>query len=321
MWTKSICGDGKIRTFDECLADRDHPCFDLEIREALYARERYQDVAHTGTNISTTALLGCLRSTYLERVTDYAAEPKTQWWSLRGQLIHKIVERPDFDNPYEGRRSEKRLFIKVGGVDISGQLDVWRERFLADGLLKDWKSVGDNGLRYIIQEGAKWEHIWQTNIYRALAIANGYRVDKIEIVYMSLMDVVTTGHEAVLHEYLVNEPKNTGFRMNMKATKMVKSYPSGKNKWACYYDIPAVPIYTKEQVMEFIAPKAEILHRAYQTGEAPGLPGIMDVDPKDRHTLLSLTDIRNGYWKCNGYCNVWAECQKLNPGWDGPKGE
>ena len=319
-WIKAICGDGKIRTFEECLNDKDHPCFDFEIREVLYARAMNPHSAHTGKSISATGLLGCLRATYLERIIDYAASPQSMWFSLRGDLIHKIVERPRYENEDGRRETEKRLSLPVNGTSMSGQLDVWRERFLVYRLLKDWKSIGDNGLRYIIQGGAKWDHIWQTNIYKTILEANEYPVDRIQIVYMSLMDVVTTGKPAVLHEFLVNEPKATGFRENMKRAEMVKAYPSGKHKWACHYDIPEVPIYKKQDVLDFIRPRVEILYRAFEHEELPRLPDVSDVDPKDAKTLHAFKDIREGYWKCNGYCDVWRECQKLTSGWNGPSG-
>lgn len=119
-WTHVLCPDGQKKSFEECLVCL-HECFDLEIREAMFERERnWQAIEHTGERISVTALLGCLRSTYLERVTDYAAHPESQWWSLRGELIHRLVERPDMDNPYL-RRSELRLRAKVNGYEVSGQ--------------------------------------------------------------------------------------------------------------------------------------------------------------------------------------------------------
>jgi len=154
---------------------------DYNIRETLFEMQlKWQAKEHTGHNISVTALLGCLRSTYLERTIDYAATPHSGWYSLRGTLIHKLIERPDLDNPYL-RRSEMRLFAKMNGATVSGQIDHYQQRALEKGVLLDYKSIGDNGLQYIIFDGAKFEHIWQTNIYAWIARQNGYRVDHIEI--------------------------------------------------------------------------------------------------------------------------------------------
>lgn len=291
-WVKALCPDGQKKTFDECLAC-DHECFDLEVREALFERERnWQAIEHTGDRISVTALLGCLRSTYLERVTDYAATPESKWYSLRGELIHRLVERPDFDNPYL-RRSEIRLHAQLNGFRISGQLDNYKLRFLNMGILKDWKSVGDNALPYVIMEGAKEDHIWQTNIYAWIARQNGYRVDRIEIAYLSLMAVVKTGQVATLHEYLVNPPSRSGRRRHMIGRpRLIKQYPSGRKKWESRYQVPDVPLYNDETVLEFITPRAESLSSAFKSQIMP-----------------PMADEETRRWKCEGYCNVRGLCE------------
>lgn len=290
-WTKVLCPNNEEKTFDECLACTS-TCLDQEVREALFENERHwQAEEHTGDHISATALLGCLRATYLERVINYAATPASQWFSLRGKLIHKLVERPDMDNPYL-RRSEMRLYARLNGMQISGQLDNYQLRFLKLGILKDFKSIGDNGLQYIVHEGAKQDHIWQTNIYAWLARQNGYRVDAIEICYMSLMQVVSTGQLATVSEYLKNQPAPTGKRKRMVGQpRLVKTYPSGKKKWDCTYQIPPVPIYADQQIIEFMAPRLMILHAAFSDGIMP-----------------PVADEATRSWKCLDYCSVNEHC-------------
>ena len=139
-WTKVLCPNGEEKTFEECLACTNE-CFDLEIRETLFEREQnWQDAEHQGSSITVSALIGCLRGIYLERIHDFAANPKDQWYSLRGELIHKIVERPDMDDPYKAR-TEMRLHIDVPingtHLSISGRIDRWRQRFLEEGILKE----------------------------------------------------------------------------------------------------------------------------------------------------------------------------------------
>ena len=291
-WTHALCPDGQKKSFDECLACN-HECFDLEIREALFERERnWQAIEHTGEHISVTALLGCMRSTYLERITDYAAPPESQWWSLRGELIHRLVERPDMDNPYL-RRSEMRLKAKVNGYEVSGQLDNYKLRFLEKGILKDWKSIGDAGLQYIVFDGAKEDHIWQTNIYAWLGRQNGYRVDRIEIAYLSLMQVVKTGQIVPLTELLVNPPAKSGKRKNMLGTpRIIKEYGSGKKKWECFYRIPEVPIYDDQTVIDFATPRLACLSLAFKSGAMPP---------------VAEDEVRR--WKCDGYCRVRERCE------------
>lgn len=291
-WKRALCPDGQEKTFDECLACKTE-CFDLEIREALFERERnWQAAEHTGDRISVTALLGCLRSTYLERVIDYAAIPESMWYSLRGELIHRLVERPDMDNPYL-RRSEMRLRAKVNGHEVSGQLDNYKLRFLEQGVLKDWKSIGDNGLQYIIFEGAKEEHIWQTNIYAWIARQNGFRVDHIEIAYLSLMQVVKTGRVTPFVEFLVHPPTRSGKRRNMIGhPRLVREYPSGKKKWECFYRIPEVPLYDDRSVLAFVTPKLACLAQAFDSGLLP-----------------PVADEETRRWKCDRYCRVRGLCE------------
>jgi len=291
-WTTVLCPEGQQKNFDECLAC-DRECFDLEIREALFERERHwQAREHTGDRISVTALLGCLRATYLERVTAYAAAPESQWWSLRGELIHRLVERPDMDNPYL-RRSELRLQATIDGHVVSGRLDNYRLRFLECGVLKDWKSVGDTGLHYIIYAGAKPEHLWQANIYAWLARQNGYRVDRIEIAYLSLMQVVKTGRVVPFVEFMNNPPPKSGKRRHMIGTpRLVRAHPSGKKQWQCFYRIPEAPIYDDQTIIEFVTPRLHTLAQAFSTGT---LPPVADDDTRR--------------WKCNGYCRVRAQCE------------
>ena len=291
-WTHALCPDGQKKSFEECLTCS-HECFDLEVREALFERERnWQAIEHTGDRISVTALLGCMRSTYLERIIDYAAPPESQWWSLRGELIHRLVERPDMDNPYL-RRSEMRLRAKANGFEVSGQLDNYKLRFLEQGILKDWKSIGDAGLQYIVFDGAKDDHVWQTNIYAWLGRQNGYRIDRIEIAYLSLMQVVKTGQVAPLTEFLVSPPARGGKRKHMiGAPRLVREYASGKRKWECFYRIPEVPVYDDETVTSFITPRLACLTQAFKSGVMPP---------------IAEDEIRR--WKCDGYCRVRETCE------------
>ena len=291
-WVNALCPDGQTKTFDECLAC-ENECFDLEVREALFERERnWQAVEHTGDRISVTALLGCLRSTYLERIENYAATPESKWYSLRGELIHRLVERPDFDNPYL-RRSEVRLYADLNGFSISGQLDNYKLRFLDGGLLKDWKSVSDTGLQYVIFDGAKQDHIWQTNIYAWIARRNNFPVRHIEIAYLSLMAVVKTGHYATMSEFLVNPPTKSGKRKRMVGRpRLLREYPSGRKKWECTYFVPEVPLYNEETIREFITPRARCLSEAFKSGAMP-----------------PMADEETRRWKCEGYCNVSSHCE------------
>lgn len=294
-WTHVLCPNGQTKTFDECIACKeDDQCIHITIRETLFEQNaNWIKTEHTGSNITASTLTGCLRNVYLERTVPYAAAPESAWYSLRGTLIHKIIERPDMDNPYL-RRSEMRLASEIDGVRLSGQIDHYQERFLKEGLLLDYKSIGDNGLQYIIHDGAKPDHVWQTNIYAWLARQNGYTVNRIQVVYMSLMQVVATGTNATLHEYLANPPAKTGKRKNMIGLpRLVKRYPSGKQKWQCFYRIPQVQVLTDDEIIAYMRPKIFELQQAYQYAAMP-----------------PMADDEMRKWKCADYCHVRAHCDE-----------
>ena len=96
---------------------------------------------HTGDYISVTALLGCMRQTYLSRLYDIYVSPKRLWYSLRGQLIHAILE----DQP-EGIIIEEVFSIEVGGIQVFGKIDYYDPKTKH---LQDFKTIGDNGVKFI----------------------------------------------------------------------------------------------------------------------------------------------------------------------------
>ena len=290
-WLYCTCPDGAKVAFPECLACT-RECLDLEVREALFDHEANQDPSHTGSNISVTALLGCLRANYLERITPYAATPESRWYSLRGDLIHRLLERNNGDST---RLCETTLEATLGGVKLTGRIDAYQQTFLRRGILKDWKSIGDNGLQYIVYEGAKQDHIWQTNIYAWLARQNGYPVTSIQIAYLSLMQIVKTGTVTRFYEYLKQPPGRSGKRASMIAPPtQVKTYPSGMSKWLCYYQVPSVPLYDHIVIEEFLVERLLTMERAFQTGAIP-----------------PMADSETRKWKCEDYCHVNALCAQI----------
>lgn len=60
----------------------------------VHIREKNRTDKHAGHYISVTALLTCMRQLYLERILDYFVSPPLNWYSIRGTLIHNILEQP-----------------------------------------------------------------------------------------------------------------------------------------------------------------------------------------------------------------------------------
>ena len=96
-WCGNKCpGINEFHTFESkhCLLKCDHQCVPASVLVHI-ANKAFVE-KHIGTYISATALLGCLRALYLERTEDWYQEPSTSWYSVRGTLLHAILENPDF---------------------------------------------------------------------------------------------------------------------------------------------------------------------------------------------------------------------------------
>ncbi len=191
---------------------------------------------HKGEYISVTALLGCVRQTYLSRIYDIYVYPKRMWWVMRGQLIHKILE----DQP-KGIIVEKEFSIVVDGIEVFGRIDYYNPKTKH---LQDFKTIGDRGAPFILKGGAKSEHVSQGNMYKVLLEENGYPVDKLSIIYMSMMIVFETGTT------YIQESKSADVE----------------------YKIEDVKIYDKEKTIEAMTIKAKILDEAFKTGKLPPPP-------------------------------------------------
>lgn len=131
--------------------------------------------------ISVTQLLGCPRKVWLEKTNDWFSSPIENWPSLRGTLVHSLLEQTSG----QGAEVEVRYEREHRGVTISGQPD--SVRTLGTGkrrLLRDWKSTAK--LPYY--DNAYSSHKLQTNVYRWLLELDP-RFTEIEIVYISMEGV------------------------------------------------------------------------------------------------------------------------------------
>jgi hypothetical protein len=210
-------GINEYHTFESgyCLNSCDHQCVPASVLVHIQGAQRRDK--HKGRYLSVTALLGCLRALYLERTIDYYVEPPKSWWSLRGKLLHALLENPgnahipnwQSETEYEWftglwwNPRSKTITTTPEGPDsepiiLYGTIDVLRTE---TGEMYDYKTIGDNGLAYI-KDGAKPDHVKQFNIYRLL-VERGHpkgkpdykpiKINKIVAFYMTMMKVVRTG--------------------------------------------------------------------------------------------------------------------------------
>jgi len=112
-------------------------------------------------------------------------------WALLGQAVHVVLERADESNT--DTLSEIRFSYKIDDLMVSGQAD----RFvLSTGTLQDYKVT--SVWSYIFADKPEWEQ--QLNLLAMLARANGYEVNKLEIVAI-YRDWSQTNYERNPSEY------------------------------------------------------------------------------------------------------------------------
>jgi hypothetical protein len=87
----------------------------------VHIQNRVRTDKHIGRYISVTSLLGCLRQLYLERTIEYFVEPPKSWWSLRGSILHRLLENPGFEALIDDVRKEVYRGFKV--VDNRADLE------------------------------------------------------------------------------------------------------------------------------------------------------------------------------------------------------
>ena len=104
MWAGNRCpgsiprieGLGSEHTFEsqDCLFKCKSQCVPASV--LIHIANRSNTEKHVGDYVSATSLLGCQRATWLERTKEYYQEPPVSWYSVRGTLLHTILENPDF---------------------------------------------------------------------------------------------------------------------------------------------------------------------------------------------------------------------------------
>jgi PD-(D/E)XK nuclease superfamily len=114
-WRGNKCpGKEEYHTFESqfCLRECNHQCVPASV--LVHIANKAFTEKHIGQYISATALLGCLRELYLERTTPWYQEPPTSWYSVRGTLLHAILENPDFAGLVNDMRSYVNRMVDKG---------------------------------------------------------------------------------------------------------------------------------------------------------------------------------------------------------------
>lgn len=141
----------------------------LGLPDAFVAAVR-NDSYTGGGDISVTRLIDSPQKRVLyKKFKEFVVEDVSdRVWSLMGQCMHTLLERAA-----TSAKVEERLYMDVNGWSLSGQFD---RLHVADKCLQDWKVT----TCYKAKGDEAWER--QLNILRALAIHNGYDVQKLQVI-------------------------------------------------------------------------------------------------------------------------------------------
>ena len=130
------------------------------------------DADLSATELIDSPRIRKLRMRYSDRITSDISE---RIMSILGTAVHNILEQ---GAPSECT-VEERLFMDVGELTISGQIDL--QTPTQDGvLISDYKTTGS----YAVKSNPKGKPEWvrQLNVYAALAEANGRNVSGLEVI-------------------------------------------------------------------------------------------------------------------------------------------
>lgn len=270
----------------------------LNLPQALVDAVTNDDYSRGECDLSITQLIKPMRAVVLER--EYSAQitedVSDRLWSLYGKITHKILESSNIDKNIV---AERRLFMEVDGVKISGAMDSYE---IEGGSLIDWKFTTS----YKFKKGdipEEWEQ--QQNCYAELLRHNGHKIDSLEIIGL-LRD--HSKLEAKRDEYY---PQLPVARMPIPLWSQEKTISFIKDRVAVYKDaLKTLPQCTAEE--RWASPDVWAIKKK---GAARAINGGLytDADAASRK-LASLgggheVEFRPGENKrCDNYCAAAAFC-------------
>jgi hypothetical protein len=158
-------GKDQLNPFSEgfCLTGCRNTCMPLSV--LVQIEHRATTDKHRGRYISATSLLNCIRKTYGERVIDYYVEPPNSWYSVRGTLLHNILQNPGFASQVEDlRETVYRLFrngiinkdeLERQWVALEAQLFEF-SKHMPKSPIDDWESEVEYEYPLGIYNGEHW---------------------------------------------------------------------------------------------------------------------------------------------------------------------
>jgi hypothetical protein len=153
-WVGNVCpgqiprieGINAFHTFEsqDCIFKCKRQCVPASV--LVHIANKAENEKHIGDYVSATSLLGCQRALYLERTKDWYQEPAISWYSVRGTLLHTILENPDFVGLVNGMGEYILRLIDKGKINEDVQklwMDLEGDLLALNKLLPDQYSVPD----------------------------------------------------------------------------------------------------------------------------------------------------------------------------------
>ena len=132
----------------------------------------YQD-GRGDTDLSVTQLIGppLIPKLVAEHKDEIQEDVSDKIWALFGSAVHGILENSVGDSP--NIEVERRMFLEVNGLKVSGQADLIEGTTLSDYKVTSvWSVIG--------KHKPEWER--QLNLLAYLARNDGIKIDKLQIV-------------------------------------------------------------------------------------------------------------------------------------------
>lgn len=149
----------------------------LNLPDPIVEAVRNDPYSKGDSDISITGVIAPPRIRVLSKkhADELTEDVSDRIYSLLGQVMHDILHRASITtNKLKTAIYERRWYMDIEGVKISGQLDA----YYSDGLIQDYKLVS----LYSVKDGVKPEYEQQLNAYAALLRHNGLAVQKLELV-------------------------------------------------------------------------------------------------------------------------------------------
>lgn len=134
---------------------------------------------------SPSMVFSCPRKVFFEKTRDYYVTPESQYYLLRGTMIHRTLELVEREEALK----EHRVKIDTGDYQLNGTVDLFLKK---EKQLRDYKTISKIAVDYhtkgksIAQYLYKESYFNQLNLYILGLRQAGYDVDSAYLEYYSM---------------------------------------------------------------------------------------------------------------------------------------